>query len=86
MKVVEEFKKRGGGVYLVKVCVLSGGESEATLLGLEGQEAGQQTLGDLQVVPVESAGRLGDIAQLVGQFLLHDGVELRLITLQRIKL
>lgn len=47
----------GGGekklaFYLVEVRVLGGRESEAALLGLEGEEAGQQTLGDLQVVPI----------------------------------
>lgn len=73
-------------LYLIEVCVLSGRQSEAALLGLEGQEAGQQTLGDLQVVPVEAAGCLCDVAELVGQFLLHDGVQFRLVTLQRIKL
>lgn len=72
--------------YLVEMCVLSSGESEAALLGLEGQEAGQQSLGDLQVVAVESGGCLGDVTELVGELLLHDGVQLRLITLQRIKL
>lgn len=80
----------GGGkkqaFYLVEVCVLSGRESEAALLGLEGEEAGQQALGDLQVVPVEAAGCLCDVAELVGQLLLHDGVQFRLVTLQRIQL
>lgn len=72
--------------YLVEMCVLSSGESEAVLLRLEGQEAGQQPFGDLQVVAVESSGCLGDVTELVGKFLLHDGVKLRLITLQRIEL
>lgn len=80
----------GGGkkqaFYLVEVCVLSGRESEAALLGLEGEEAGQQALGDLQVIPVEAAGCLCDVAELVGQLLLHDGVQFRLVTLQRIQL
>lgn len=75
-----------GGFYLVEVRVLSGRESEAALLGLEGEEAGQQTLGDLQVVPVEAAGCLCHVAELVGQLLLHDGVQFRLVTLQRIEL
>lgn len=60
--------------YLIVVCVLSGGESKATLLGLEGQEAGQQSLCDLQVIAVESGGCLSDITKLVGELLLHDGV------------
>lgn len=68
------------------MCVLSGGESEAALLGLEGQEAGQQSLCDLQIVAVESGCCLGDVTELVGEFLLHDGVQLRLVTLQGIKL
>lgn len=72
--------------YLIKMCVLSRGESEAGLLGLKGQEAGQQPLGDLQVVAVESGGCLGDVTELVSQFLLHDGVQLGLVPLQRIKL
>lgn len=72
--------------YLIEVCVLSGGESEAALLGLEGQEAGQQSLCDLQIVAVESGCCLGDVTELVGEFLLHDGVQLRLVTLQGIKL
>lgn len=80
----------GGGkkqaFYLVEVCVLSGRESEAALLGLEGEEAGQQALGDLQVISVEAAGCLCDVAELVGQLLLHDGVQFRLVTLQRIQL
>lgn len=75
-----------GGFYLVEVRVLSGRESEAALLGLEGEEAGQKALGDLQVVPVEAAGCLCDVAELVGQLLLHDGVQFRLVTLQRIQL
>lgn len=33
--------------YLIEVCILSSGESEAALLGLKGQEAGKQTFGDL---------------------------------------
>lgn len=73
-------------LYLIEVRVLSGRESKAALLGLEGQEAGQETLGNLQVVPVEAAGCLCDVAELVGQFLLHDGVEFRLVALERIKL
>lgn len=68
------------------MCILSSGESEAVLLRLEGQEAGQQPLGDLQVIAIESSGRLGDVTELVGKFLLHDGVQLRLITLQGIEL
>lgn len=72
--------------YLIEMCVLSSCEPKAALLGLEGQETGQQSLSDLQVVTVESGGCLGDIAKLMGEFLLHDGVELRLITLQSIKL
>lgn len=79
-------KALDGGFYLVEVRVLSGRESEAALLGLEGEEAGQQALGDLQVVPVEAAGCLCDVAELVGQLLLHDGVQFRLVTLQRIEL
>lgn len=72
--------------YLIEMSILSSRESEAALLGLEGQEAGQQSFCDLQVIAVESGRRLGDITELVGEFLLHDGVQLRLITLQRIKL
>lgn len=86
---MEEVKKREEKkqpLYLIEVRVLSGRQSEAALLGLEGQEAGQQTLGDLQVVPVQAAGCLCDVAELVGQFLLHDGVQFRLVTLQRIEL
>lgn len=67
--------------YLIEMCVLSSCESKAALLGLKGQEAGQQSLSDLQVIPIESGGCLGDIAELMGEFLLHDGVELCLITL-----
>lgn len=72
--------------YLVEVRVLSSGEPEAALLGLEVQEARQQSFGDVQVVAIEPGGRLGDVTQLVGEFLLHDGVELRLVPLQRVKL
>lgn len=86
MEKVKKNKTKKQPLYLIEVRVLSGRESEAALLGLEGQEAGQQTLGDLQVVPVEAAGCLCDVAELVGQFLLHDGVQFRLVTLQRIKL
>lgn len=73
-------------LYLVKIGVLSGGEPEAALMGLKGQQAGQQSLRDLQVVAVETGSGLGHVAQLVGKFLLHDGVELRLIPLQGIEL
>lgn len=66
--------------------ILSGREPEAALLGLEGQEAGQQALGDLQVVAIESARGLCDVTQLMGELLLHDGVQLRLVTLQRVQL
>lgn len=72
--------------YLIEMCVLSSGESKAALLGLEGQEAGQQSLSNLQVIAIESGGCLGDVTELVGKLLLHDGVQLCLITLQRIKL
>lgn len=72
--------------YLIEICVLSGGEPKAALLGLKGQKAGQQSFGDLYVIAVEPGGSLSDISQLVGEFLLHDGVELCLIPLQRIKL
>lgn len=68
------------------MCILSSSESKAALLGLKGQEAGQQSFGDLQVIAVESGGCLSDITELMGKFLLHDGVQLCLITLQRIKL
>lgn len=86
MQVMNEVKNCKQPLYLIEVRVLSGRESEATLLCLEGQEAGQQALGNLQVVPVEAAGCLCDVAELVGQFLLHDGVQLRLVTLQRVQL
>ena len=66
--------------------VLRGRESEARLLRLERQEAGQQPLGDLQVVAIETGRGLGDIAQLVGQLLLHDGAQLRLVALQGLQL
>lgn len=72
--------------YLIEMCVLSSGQSKAALLGLEGQEAGQQSFSDLQVIPIKLAGSLCDITELVGKLLLHDGVQLCLITLQSIKL
>lgn len=72
--------------YLIEMCVLSSCEPEAALLGLEGQEAGQQSFGNLQVIAIESGGSLGDVTELMGKFLFQDGVQLRLITLQRIKL
>ena len=72
--------------YLVEVCVLGGRESKAGLLSLKCQEAGQQTLSYLQVVAVEPGGRLGDVTELVSKLLLHDGVQLRLVTLQGVKL
>ncbi len=68
------------------MCVLSSGESKAALLGLEGQEAGQQSFSNLQVIAIEAGSCLGDVTELVGKFLLHDGVQLCLIALQRIKL
>lgn len=68
------------------MCILSSSESKAALLGLEGQEAGQQSFGNLQVIAVESGGCLSDVPELVGKFLLQDGVQLGFITLQRIKL
>lgn len=80
------FKMICPSVYLIEMCVLSSGESEATLLGLEGQEAGQQSFGNLQIIPIESGSGLGDVTQLVGKFLLYDGVQLRLITLEGIEL
>ncbi|TNN64678.1 hypothetical protein EYF80_025085 [Liparis tanakae] len=61
-------------------------EPEATLLGLKAQEAGQQPFSNLQVIAVESGGCLGDVTELVGKFLFHDGVQFGLIPLQRIKL
>lgn len=72
--------------YLIEVCVLCSGESKAALLGFEGQEAGQQSFSDLQVIAIESGGCLCDVTELVCKLLLHDGVQLRLITLQRIEL
>lgn len=72
--------------YLIEIRVLSSGEPKAALLGLKGQEVGQQAFGDLQVIAIEPGGSLGHVTQLVGEFLLHDGVELCLIPLQRVKL
>lgn len=72
--------------YLVEICVLSGGEPKTALLGLKVQEAGQQSFSNVQVIAIKAGGRLSDITQLVGEFLLHDGVELRLIPLQRVQL
>lgn len=72
--------------YLVEVRVLRGGESKAALLGFKGQEAGKQSLSNLQVIAIESGGCLCDVAELVCQLFLHDGVQLRLIALQRIEL
>ena len=66
--------------------VLRGRESEAGLLRLERQQAGQQPLGDLQVVAVETGRGLGDVAQLVSQLLLYDGAQLRLVALQGLQL
>lgn len=81
-----EFKMIGSSVYLIEMCILSSGESEAALLGLKGQEAGQQPFGNLQIVPIETGSGLGDVTQLVGKFLLYDGVQLRLIALEGIQL
>lgn len=72
--------------YLVEICVLSGGEPEAALLGLKVQEAGQQSFSYVQVIAIEPGGGLGDVTQLVGKFLLHNGAELCLIPFQRVKL
>lgn len=66
--------------------VLCGCETKAALLCLKSKEAGQQALGDLQVIAVEPGGGLSDVTELVGQFLLCDGVQLRLVALQRVKL
>lgn len=81
-----EFQKICSSFYLIEMCVLSSGQSEAALLGLEGQEAGQQSFCDLQIIPIESGCGLGDVTQLVGKLLLDDGVQLRLITLEGIEL
>ena len=72
--------------YLIEMCVLSSCEPKAALLGLESQETGQQSFSNLQVIAIESCGSLRDVTELMGKFLLHDGVQLRLVTLQRIKL
>ncbi|KAG7263646.1 hypothetical protein CRUP_032046 [Coryphaenoides rupestris] len=45
--------------------------------GLSSQQAGQQPLSDLQVVAVETGRRLGDVAELVRQLLLHDGSQMQ---------
>lgn len=72
--------------YLIEMCILGSREPEATLLSLKAQEAGQQPFSNLQVIAVESGGCLGDVTELVGKFLFHDGVQFGLIPLQRIKL
>lgn len=72
--------------YLIEVSILSGGEAKTTLLGLKCQEAGEETFGNLQVIAIEPAGSLSNIPELVSKLLLHDGVELCLITFQGIKL
>lgn len=72
--------------YLIEVCILSGSEAKTTLLGLKYQEAGEESFSNLQVIAIEPAGSLCNIPELVGKFLLHDGVQFCLITLQGIKL
>ena len=73
-------------VYLIEVGILGGSESKPVLLGLKCQEAGQQSLSYLQVIAIEAGGSLGNITELVSKLLLHNGVQLCLITLQGIKL
>lgn len=68
------------------MCILSGCQTEAWLEALKGQEAGQQALGDLKVVAIETGCCLCDIPKLIGQFFLDDGAELRLVSLQCLQL
>lgn len=68
------------------MCVLSGSESKAALLGLKCQEAGEQPFSYLQIVPVESGRGFRYVPELVGQLLLHDGIQFCLVTLKGVKL
>lgn len=68
------------------MCILSGCQTEAWLDAFKGQEAGQQALGDLKVVAIETGCCLCDIPKLMGQFFLNDGAELCLVSLQCLQL
>lgn len=76
----------GGHPYVVEVGVLRGSQAKPVLLILEVQQAGKQPLRNLQVVAIETRRCLGDVAQLIGKLLLHDGAEVRLVPLHRLQL